>query len=65
MAFTQDDLDAIDQALISGELEVSYQDRKVRYRSVRELKEMRLLISKSMNNKPRPGLYRVELDRGL
>ncbi len=37
MAFTQKDLDAVKMAIASGELEVQYGDKRVRYRSMDEL----------------------------
>mgnify|MGYP000476109514 CR=1 FL=1 len=38
MAFTQKHIDAIDEAIATGELEVNFGDRKVKYRSIAELK---------------------------
>ena len=38
MAYTQDDLDRIQAVIAKGELEVQYADRKVRYRSIAELR---------------------------
>lgn len=38
MAITQADLDALDAAIMGAELEVEYQGRRVRYRSVAELR---------------------------
>ncbi|MCE2917696.1 MAG: hypothetical protein LW768_19415 [Rubrivivax sp.] len=37
MAYTQADLDALDAAILNGELEVQEGDRRVRYRSIPEL----------------------------
>lgn len=37
MAITQADLDALNAAIIGAELEVEFQGRRVRYRSVAEL----------------------------
>lgn len=39
MAVTQSDLDALDAAILSAELEVEYQGRRVRFRSVAELRQ--------------------------
>jgi hypothetical protein len=39
MAVTQADLDALDAAILSSELEVEYQGRRVRFRSVAELRQ--------------------------
>jgi hypothetical protein len=49
MSFTQADLDAIDSAIKSGTLRVEYQDKKVQYRSLSEMKEIRNLILKDLN----------------
>ena len=38
MAVSQTDLDNLNTAITTGELEVEYQGRRVRYRSVAELK---------------------------
>jgi hypothetical protein len=38
MAITQADLDALNAAILGAELEVEYQGRRVRYRSVGELR---------------------------
>jgi hypothetical protein len=37
MAITQADIDALDRAIIGAELEVEYQGRRVKFRSVQEL----------------------------
>ena len=39
MAITQADLDALNAAIIGAELEVEFQGRRVRYRSVTELSQ--------------------------
>lgn len=41
MALSQTDLDALDRAIASGELTVSYDGRTVTYRSINELKKAR------------------------
>jgi hypothetical protein len=48
MAFTQEQLDAIEIAIVSGTTEVSYSDKKVVYRSLRELMALRDLIRKEL-----------------
>jgi hypothetical protein len=37
MAYTQTDLDNLNAAIVGAELEVEYQGRRVRFRSVKEL----------------------------
>ena len=44
MAWTQSDLDAIEAAIASGELDVQYSDKRVRYRSIAELLQAREVI---------------------
>lgn len=51
MAFTSDDLDAIERAIATGELRVSYADRTVEYRSMDELLKARQLILGSLNGR--------------
>lgn len=41
MALSQTDIDALDKAIASGELTVSYDGRTVTYRSIGELKRAR------------------------
>ncbi|MEJ1365634.1 MAG: hypothetical protein RPU42_11205 [Candidatus Sedimenticola sp. (ex Thyasira tokunagai)] len=68
MAYTQTDLDAIDAAIASGELEVAYSDRRVRYRSISELKTARAIIQKELatgaGNRP-TRQYRMKVSKGI
>lgn len=48
MAFTVQDLDAIDRAIASGELTVKCQGREVTYRSIGELQAARETILRSL-----------------
>lgn len=50
MAFTQTQLDAIDTAIASGELSVTYDGRSVTYRSLDDLLKARALIVKQINS---------------
>lgn len=66
MAYTQSDLDNIDTAIATGELEVEIHGpnglRKVRYRSIGELKAAREHIASLLTraSSPRnPGAWRV------
>ena len=49
MAFSASDLIAIETAIKSGELEVEYGDRRVKYRSVSELMKAYELIKGAVN----------------
>ena len=49
MAFTQADLDAINEAIASGAVEVEYADKKVRYRSLDDMKRVRTEIENELS----------------
>ena len=52
MALTQQHLDDLDDAIATGELEVTFADgRKVRYRSIKELKEARRIVALRLSGK--------------
>lgn len=44
MAWTQEQLDAIEAAIADGSLEVEYRDRRVKYRSLDEMFKIRNMI---------------------
>ncbi|QBQ98176.1 phage head-tail joining protein [Paraburkholderia pallida] len=44
MAFTSNDLDSVDRAIAMGQLEVDYDGKKVKFRSMDELIKARNLI---------------------
>lgn len=48
MAFTNDDLAALDRAIASGELTIRTNDRQVTYRSIDELKMARELVASGL-----------------
>ena len=48
MAFSQDQLDALDEALATGHLTVEYRDRKVTYRSLVEMMQLRSTMVKAL-----------------
>ncbi|SHL07050.1 phage head-tail joining protein [Paraburkholderia terricola] len=50
MAYTQSELDRIQRAIAKGELEVQYHDRKVRYRSIGELREAQTEIVRALDS---------------
>lgn len=39
MAYTKEQIDQLKEAIASGELVVQYKDRRIRYRSIAEMKE--------------------------
>lgn len=68
MAFTQGDLDAINEALTAGELEATFPDgSKIRYRSVSELIRVKTMIKKELSaaqGKRRVTGFRVNVSKG-
>lgn len=60
MALTQTDLDNLDAAIASGELEVQLEGRKVQYRSVGELLKARNHVAQLLASSTRTsrGTYR-------
>jgi hypothetical protein len=62
MAFTQQDLDAINKAIARGERVIQYADRRVEYRNISELIAARnLAISdlSSQNGRAKPRQHRL------
>ena len=50
MVWTQTDLDAIKDAIASGELSVQFADRRVTYRSIAELLQAKAEIEREVNS---------------
>ncbi len=50
MSFTQGQLDAINAAIASGTLEVTYDGKTVRYRSMAELVQAKGMIERALNS---------------
>jgi hypothetical protein len=59
MAFTQKHIDALNEAMASGELEVNFGDRKVRYRSFEELKRAKQHIQNEIQSSAKKGSIRT------
>ena len=76
MAFTKDDVDAIDAAIGSGELTVKIDGREVSYRSIPELKRAKAHILENLSDSElsnlginrtrsrRPRAYRLVVRKG-
>jgi hypothetical protein len=67
MAWTQADIDALDEAIKNGVTLVSFQDRQVRYRSMDELLKARALAVievKASEGKTTTRHIRVYTDKG-
>ena len=52
MAYTQADLDRLNRAIAGAELEVSYADKRVKFRSLDELIKARDLVQKELATGP-------------
>lgn len=68
MAFTQSDLDKINSAITSGELEVEFDDHRVKYRSISELKAAKQMIEDEINSasdQRRPRAFVSRFNRNL
>ena len=55
MAYTTEDVEKLEAALASGAKEVEYNDRTVKYRSVKELKEAIQVVKKELGLVKRGG----------
>ncbi|MGL4755647.1 MAG: phage head-tail joining protein [Aeromonadaceae bacterium] len=66
MAFTKDDIDAIDAAIASGELTVTIDGRSVQYRSINELLRAKAHIQQAIGKRRSPFFgSRIIVDRGI
>ena len=64
MAWTTDDLEALESAMAQGVRKVEYNDRTVEYRSLNEMKQLRELIKRSLGLNKRGGRLLCEADKG-
>lgn len=70
MSFTQEDVNALNEAIASGELKVVVDGREVQYRSIKELLEAKRHIEAEIANgqgRRRSAFrgFRVVVDRGI
>ncbi len=63
-SFTQTDLDALNKAIASGELTVSYGDRTVTYRTIEELIKARALVMGNLSSGDRKSYTVVKFSKG-
>ncbi|WP_186124698.1 phage head-tail joining protein [Burkholderia gladioli] len=60
MAYTRQDLERVQSAIAKGELEVQYADRRVRYRSISELRDAQTEIVRALDGAAgRPRMFRL------
>ena len=64
MAWTQIDLDAIEEAIASGTLRVEYNDRTIVYRSIDELLKAREAIKRALGLSKRGGRLLTTAKKG-
>jgi len=67
MAYTQTHLDALQEALASGTLTVTYEGRGVTYRSVQELQRAIAVVQSALNQQSgkRTRQYRMSSSKGF
>ncbi|MGY3887203.1 phage head-tail joining protein [Aeromonas aquatica] len=66
MAFTQEDIQNLNEAIATGELSVVVDGREITYRSIKELMEAKRHIIHCLRKGSSPFAgYRVQLDRGI
>lgn len=65
MAYSQTDLDAIEEAIASGALKVKYADKEVTYRSLDEMMKVRDLIRRKLGATSISGNLNPVYSKGL
>jgi hypothetical protein len=65
VAFTSQQLDALDSAIARGVLEYEYDGKRTRYRSLAEMLEVRGMIAKAIGAIPQQSAFVVTTDKGL
>ncbi len=64
MAYVLADLEKLEAAVASGALEVEYNDRKVRYRSMEDLKEAIQIVKRGLGLVKRGGRVLCKAKKG-
>lgn len=67
MSFTQTQLDALDAAIASGTLEVRYDGKEIKYRTLAELRQARQIVASALAEAAgtkRPGYVNPAFSRG-
>lgn len=65
MAFTQPQLDALEEAIAQGALTVKYQDKEVTYRSLSDMMKIRDLIRQKLGSSVAVGRVYPVTSKGL
>lgn len=67
MSVTQADLDALDRMIVSGVLSMTYDGKRVEYRSMSDLRAARAMVASELaaaSQTPATAYYLPEYDRG-
>lgn len=65
MAYTLEDLEKLESALASGAKEVEYNDRTVKYRSIKELKDAIQVVKRELGLVNRGGRVLCKTSKGI
>lgn len=65
MAYSQTDLDALKQAIGEGVLEVQYSDKKVTYRTLHEMLQIKRMMENDLNGNGNSGRKFASFSKGL
>ena len=65
MSITPEKLEKLEEIISKGELEVEYQDRKVRYRPLSEMLKARTLVRKILGLRKKRNKKYAEFSKGL
>lgn len=65
MAFTQPQLDALEAAIAEGARIVEYEDRKIEYRSLKDMMALADSMRKDLGASRKPKRVRVSTSKGL
>ena len=65
MAWTQTQLDNLEDAIAKGVLEIKYNDKVIKYRSLKEMITIRNETRKSLGQVKNPSRLLIETDKGI
>jgi hypothetical protein len=65
MAYTQEQLDALEKSIASGSRRVKYSDQEIEYRTLDEMRSLRLEMKKELGLVTKTNRYYLEFLRGF
>ncbi len=65
MAYSREQLDALEKAIASGSRRVKYSDQEIEYRSLDEMRSLRLEMKKELGLASRTTRYYPYFSRGI